>query len=191
MLGVAPRSLRRMGTATRDPWPDPVDRLQRRRGRRRVGSLPRSGTPRPAARAEACSSVVRASFIARGWWRGSPVKRRVRQRDPLRRCWRGRRRRGCRRASNRSNLPVIPSGGSQAVSASGSTRAAKTRSSGGGDHPRGRVGPCHGTILRTRHRRPWPVATGAPVAGLPGNDRNWSTASPSTTPPAQLAFQWL
>ena len=65
------------------------------------GSLPRSGILRPAARAEACTSVVPASVTARGRWRGWRVKRRVRQRDPSRRCRRGRRRRGCRRASRR------------------------------------------------------------------------------------------
>jgi len=62
---------------------------------------PSSITLRPAERAEACTSVVLASVTARGRWRGWRVKRRVRQRDPSRRCRRGRRRRGCRRASRR------------------------------------------------------------------------------------------
>jgi hypothetical protein len=65
----------------------------------RVGSLPRSAILRPLARADACNSVVPASVTARGGWRGWPVKRQVRQRDPSRRCRRARRRRGCPRAS--------------------------------------------------------------------------------------------
>ena len=64
-------------------------------------SLPRSGTLKPAARAEACTSVMPASVTARGRRRGWPVKRRVRQRDPSLRCQRGRRRRGYQRASRR------------------------------------------------------------------------------------------
>jgi hypothetical protein len=67
--------------------------------RHRVGSLPRSAILRPLARADACNSVVPASVTARGGWRGWPVKRQVRQRDPSRRCRRARRRRGCPRAS--------------------------------------------------------------------------------------------
>ena len=67
--------------------------------RHRVGSLPRSVILRPLARAEACNSVVPASVTARGGWRGWPVKRQVRRRDPSVRCRRARRRRGCPRAS--------------------------------------------------------------------------------------------
>ena len=67
--------------------------------RHRVGSLPRSGILSPLARAEACNSVVPASVTARGGWRGWPVKRQVLQRDPSQKCRRGRRRRGCPRAS--------------------------------------------------------------------------------------------
>ena len=49
-------------------------------------------------------------------------------------------------ASNCSNLPLIPSGGSQAVSASRSTRAAKRGPAA--RRSRGRFRACHGPIVR-------------------------------------------
>jgi hypothetical protein len=67
---------------------------------RRVGQPP---SIRNAEASGACRGLhlLPASVTARGRWRGWRVKRRVRQRDPSRRCRRGRRRRGCRRASRR------------------------------------------------------------------------------------------
>src|SRR6266496_3093867 len=46
------------------------------------GSLPRSGTLRPAAHADARPAVVPDSVTAQGRWRGWPVRRRVLHRDP-------------------------------------------------------------------------------------------------------------
>ena len=99
---------------------------------------------------------------------------RVRQDEPVR---------PARPGVERSNLPLIPSGGSQAVSASGSTRAGKR----GPAARRSPARPCRSVPWfhrNCRHRRPSPVGTGAPVPAAPPVSalRSITTPMPGTGP---------